>query len=102
MGAMFDGEPLGHATSFAYAWGSDADAAALLTRYAKRLRSSSNADPFAGPGELAFTEFRRAIVAHRSHAELVELCRATARCKEEKLDALVSKLSAARRVIDSP
>jgi hypothetical protein len=102
MGAMFSGEPLAHATSFAYAWGSDADAAALLRRYANRLRTASKADPFAGPGELALSEFRCAIVEHRSHAELVELCRATPRCNVEKLDALVSKLSAGRRVIESP
>jgi hypothetical protein len=50
--------------------------------------------------EPSLVEFRKAIVERRTHSELVDLCRATARCRPEKLDQLVEKLSAARKIAD--
>ena len=100
MGGMFEREPFEHAVSFAYAWGSAADASALLGRYAARLRDNPNWEPLAGPGEVAFTEFRKAIVEHQSGKQIAELCRATPKCNPDNVDALISKLLATRKVSD--
>lgn len=98
MGKSFDREPLGHAMWLAYSWGSDEDAAVLLRQYAARLRADPSDDPLSGPYELAYAEFRRAIVEHRSRAELLELCASVPKCRPEKLDELVAKLAAGRKV----
>jgi len=100
MGKTFDREPLGHAMWLAYSWGSDEDAAALLRQYTARLRADPSDDPLSGPYELAYAEFRRAIVEHRSRAGLLELCASVPKCRPEKLDELVAKLAAGRKVQD--
>ena len=101
-GDYFAEIPLSNATEFAYAWGNDSDATALLTEYASSLRSRPGFVPLARPKELALTEFRRAIVERRTHEELLALCRATAECKLEKLDVLVARLAAERKATRAP
>jgi hypothetical protein len=99
MGKNFEREPLDEATWFAYSWGSDDDAAALLRKYAAGLRADPGDDPVAQSYELAYAEFRRAIVEHRSRAGLLELCASVPKCRPEKVDEIVAKLAAGRRVL---
>ncbi len=102
MGDLLQREPLVEATLFAYAWGSDTDASTLLGQYEAQLRLGSGADPILLPSQLISTQFQRAIVEHRSRPELLELCRSTAKCKPEKLDALLATISAGRKVTREP
>jgi len=101
LGPWFERQPLTEAAHFAYAWGSESDASALLSQYEAYLRSAPDADPLLGPSELVATGFQRAIVERKSDSELLELCRSTAKCKPEKLDALVEMI-AAKRKVNSP
>ena len=96
--AALEDEPLVQASSFAFAWGSEADASTLLGQRAARLRTDRVEADSTAAYELALTEFRRAIVERRSESEMLELCRATPKCIPDKLAGLISKISAKRRV----
>ncbi|HWP08985.1 MAG TPA: hypothetical protein VNN72_24755 [Polyangiaceae bacterium] len=97
-GKKFERQPLIDAAWFAYGWGSEDDAAALLRRYAARLRREPGDDPVSARYELAFAEFRLAIIEHRPRAELLELCASVPKCRPEALDELVARLAAGRKV----
>jgi hypothetical protein len=102
MGKTFDREPLIQAAWLAYGFGSEEDAAALLRRYAARLRAEPGDDPLSARYELAYAEFRLAIVEHRSRAALLELCASVPKCRPEALDELVARLAAGRKVAAPP
>lgn len=101
-GKTFDRQPLIDAAWFAYGWGSEEDAAALLRRYAARLRAEPGDDPVSTRYELAFAEFRLAIIEHRPRPALLELCASVPKCRPEALDELVARLAAGRKVSVPP
>ena len=101
LGAHFEQAPLSQAMKFAYAWGNDRDASALLASYAEVLKIHPDPMLLSLSDEVSFTAFRRAIVESRTHAELLELCRATAKCTPDALDAVIGKLRAERKVADA-
>jgi hypothetical protein len=86
VGEAFEHEPLDHAAWFAYNWGSSADASELLGRYAARRR----ADP--GWQLETGTEWH-AIGEPLPGERITALCRATPRCRPDRLEALILKLS---------
>jgi hypothetical protein len=102
LGKTFDRAPLIDAAWLAYGWGSEDDAAALLRRYAARLRREPGDDPASTRYELAFAEFRLAIIEHQPRAQLLELCASVPKCRPEALDELVARLAAGRKVGAAP
>ena len=101
MGASFAQAPLHRATEFAYAWGSESDAAVLLGKYGVELRANASGAPLA-PNELAMAEFRLALVEHRPRAEFLELCQRWAMCKPEQLDRFMAMIASSRKVERAP
>lgn len=96
--AVSDREPLHRAALFAYAWGSDADASALLDQYAHTLRADHDRAP--EPDELSDTELRRALVAYPP-AEVREICRSARQsrpeCRPDYTKEFVAQIAAGRK-----
>ena len=99
LGDALERLPLSRAATFAYRWGSNDDAQALLSQYIHDIKSDSASDEGLRQKDLALAQIRLGILNQAPPEQMLKFCAVLSpKCSPTSIESVVARLSRQRRV----